>query len=56
VKEGHDFLRDAMELCPDKVPSKVVSCSANPIKRVRIEQDFKNWEANGRVSFKPVGV
>ena len=53
--EGHSFMRQCMEEFPDKVPT-VISCSANPIQRTRIVNDYQTWVANDKQSWQPIGA
>lgn len=42
-QSGYDFLRYFVYTYPDKVPGSLLSCSANPIGRERINSLFQNW-------------
>lgn len=43
-QSGYDFLMYAIYTMPEKIPAKLISCSANPVGRKRINDLFTNWK------------
>lgn len=41
---GYDFLKEIIKYLPYKLPSQVISCSASPAGRNKINNLFKHWQ------------